>query len=65
MIDATDEEKAQAAGVLSGLLKGSGMPEKDASQLSRVMVEKAAQGEIPQLPARRATTEPARVAYDA
>lgn len=63
-MDATDEQKAEAASLLSGLLKGGGMPEKDADQLARVMIEKAAAGEIPQLPARRGTTEPARVAYD-
>jgi hypothetical protein len=64
-MDATEEQKAEAASLLSGLLKGGGMPGRDADQLARVMTDKAAKGDIPGLPARRATTEPARVAYDA
>jgi len=63
-MDATEEQKAQAASLLSGLLKGGGMDGEDADQLARVVTEKAAAGEIPQLPARRATTGAARVAYD-
>jgi hypothetical protein len=64
-MDVTTDQKDQAASILSKLLSDGGMDEKDAAQLSRVVIEKAAAGDIPGLPARRTTTEPARVAYDA
>jgi hypothetical protein len=46
-MDATEEQKAQAANILAGLLKGGGMDGDDADQLARVMTEKAASGDVP------------------
>lgn len=63
-MDASQEQKDQAAALLAKALTDAGMDSDDAGQLGRVTIEKAAKGEIPQLPARRVTTGAARVAYD-